>query len=97
MCEFPGLGDWVVEQRRQYKLMNQGKASSLDPERRQILDDLGFVWVVRSRPEWEKRLEQLKAYKEAHGDCKVPQHYKEVKGLGKVCLGSFLFQRGLQT
>jgi len=83
LCEFAGLGDWVIDQRRQYKLMMQGKPSVLDPERQRKLEALGFVWVVRNRPEWNNRYSELLAYKEKHGDTKVPQHYKETPGLGK--------------
>lgn len=41
------------------------------------------VHRVRSRPEWELRYQQLLEYKQKYGDCKVPQHYKENKALGK--------------
>jgi hypothetical protein len=44
---------------------------------------VGFAWQVRNRPEWELRFQQLLEFKEKHGDCKVPQHYKENKALGK--------------
>lgn len=87
LCEFPGLGDWVIDQRRQYKLMMQGKPSVLDPERQRKLEQLGFVWVVRNRPEWNNRFQELLQFREKHGDTKVPQHYKEIPGLGKVRIG----------
>ena len=68
LCEFPGLGDWVIDQRRQYKLMMQGKPSVLDPERQRKLEELGFVWVVRNRPEWNNRYQELLQYKDKYGD-----------------------------
>lgn len=61
----------------------QGKPSVLDPERQKKLEDLGFVWVVRNRPEWNNRFAELLQYRERYGDTKVPQHYKEIPGLGK--------------
>jgi Helicase associated domain len=64
--------------------MMQGKPSVLDPERQRKLEDLGFVWVVRNRPEWNNRYQELLQYREKYGDTKVPQHYKEISGLGKV-------------
>ena len=73
----------VVDQRRQYKLMMQGKPSSLDTDRIQKLEQLDFAWNVRNRPEWNTRYEQLLEYKKKFGDTKVPQHYKDIKGLGK--------------
>lgn len=63
LCEFPGLGDWVVDQRRHYKLRTQGKASGLDDERVRKLEELGMVWNVRNRPEWNSRFDELLAYK----------------------------------
>lgn len=83
LCEIPGLGDWVTDQRRQYKAFRQGQTSQLTKERREKLEALGFAWQVRNRPEWDQRFQQLLEYKAVHGDCKVPQHYKENKALGK--------------
>jgi len=83
LCEIPGLGDWVTDQRRQFKAWKQGQATQLTPERRDKLEAIGFAWQVRNRPEWEARFSELLDYKRKHGDCKVPQHYKENKALGK--------------
>lgn len=59
LCEVPGLGDWVTEQRRQYKAMRCGQSSVLNPERLAQLERLGFVWQVRHRPEWDARYREL--------------------------------------
>jgi len=83
LCETPGLGDWVTDQRRQYKAWKQGQPSQLSKDRRDKLADLGFAWQVRNRPEWDQRYKELLEYKEKNGDCKVPQHYKQNKALGK--------------
>ena len=83
LCETPGLGDWVTDQRRQYKTWKQGQSTPLTRERREKLEALGFAWQVRNRPEWEHRFQELIHYKQVNGDCKVPQHYKENKALGK--------------
>ena len=83
LCEVPGLGDWVTDQRRQYKGWKQGSSSQLTADRRQKLNALGFVWQVRNRPEWDQRYNEMLEYKEKFGDCKVPQHYKANKALGK--------------
>ena len=83
LCEIPGLGDWVTDQRRQYKAMKQGQTSQLSKERKLKLESLGFIWQVRNRPEWDQRYSELLEYKEKNGDCKVPQHFKENKALGK--------------
>lgn len=67
LCEIPGLGDWVTDQRRQYKAWKQGQSSQLTTERREKLEALGFAWSVRNRPEWEHRFQQLLEYKEKNG------------------------------
>jgi hypothetical protein len=47
------LGLWVMQQRRQYTLMQQGKNSSLSGKRGdyrlQLLEDIGFVWRLDRR------------------------------------------------
>lgn len=52
------LGDFVTEQRRQYKLMREGKATRMTPKRKALLDELGFVWQVRQRTGWNDRFEE---------------------------------------
>ena len=52
LCEVPGLGDWVTDQRRQYKAKQQGQASQMTAARQELLEELDFVWHVRNRPEW---------------------------------------------
>jgi Helicase associated domain len=83
VCEVPGLGDWVTDQRRQYKAKHHGQSSQMTDARQHQLEQLGFVWHVRNRPEWEVRFTELVEYKAANGDCKVPQHYKPNRSLGK--------------
>ncbi|KAL7472637.1 hypothetical protein ACHAXS_012999 [Conticribra weissflogii] len=41
------LGTWVRTQRKHYKLMKDGKRSSMKSERIERLNSLGFVWTVR--------------------------------------------------
>ena len=47
----------------------------MPPERRQRLDDLGFVWDSHNE-DWEAGFAALKAYKEQHGHCRVPRRHK---------------------
>jgi hypothetical protein len=68
----------------------------LSPERKQKLDDLGFVWSLRSKrieDHWDEMFKQLVEYKSQHGDCLVPSRYEANLKLGKVgpvvCLGIF--------
>jgi len=40
------LGMWVGHQRTQYRLLQQGKQSSMTEERIDKLEEIGFVWDV---------------------------------------------------
>jgi hypothetical protein len=43
----PRLAAWVVEQRKQYKLLQDGKTSSITPQRIKLLEEIGFIWKTR--------------------------------------------------
>lgn len=77
------LGEFVTEQRRQYKLFKEGKPSRMTSKRKAILDELGFVWQLRQRTGWEDRFNELVQFKERYGDTMVPQLYPANKALGK--------------
>ena len=77
------LGEWVTDQRRQYKAKAEGKPTMLTDERKAQLDELGFVWKVRDRADWNDRYEQLLEFKKENGHCIVPQHYVRNRALGK--------------
>mmetsp|Transcript_41529 Transcript_41529/g.60901 ORF Transcript_41529/g.60901 Transcript_41529/m.60901 type:complete len:290 (-) Transcript_41529:44-913(-) len=77
----PKLGQWVNAQRKDYKVMKEGKSSPMNQKRVSMLVGLGFVWSVERS--WYKRLEELKLYKLEHGDCLVPFHYKQNPPLGR--------------
>jgi len=71
------LARWVKRQRRQYKLMKDGNASStMTPQRVEILNGEGFIWDSHEIV-WRERYEQLKDYKREHGHCRVPSYCKE--------------------
>lgn len=78
------LGRWVMTQRRQFTLLVQGLPSALTAERIRRLDFLGFTWQVRPEPAttWNKKFQELKAYKAASGNCMVPQRYQANLPLG---------------
>lgn len=44
----PSLGTWVHTQRRQYKLMKEGKKSSMTQEKAEALDSIGFYWTAKN-------------------------------------------------
>jgi len=75
-AEDPQLGTWVVNQRGLYY---QGRLSA---ERIKLLEAIGFEWAVSTALPWEDRFEQLKAYKERFGNCRVPRKWAENTQLG---------------
>jgi len=62
------LGLWVFVQRMSEKRMSE--------QRRQKLDELGFVWGVLSE-RWEEGYRHLKSYKERRGHCRVPVSHSQ--------------------
>jgi superfamily II DNA or RNA helicase len=72
-----GLATWVGTQR--------SKIESLSTERKQRLDDLGFVWDVLEEA-WEEGFSKLVQFKEAEGHCRVLEGFK----LDGVGLGSWI-------
>jgi hypothetical protein len=70
------LALWVQTQRKQYRLLQEGKALSMTPSRLQALESLGFKWKVYA-PTWEDRLSELAEYRKTHGHCSVPRGYSE--------------------
>ena len=80
----PKLGRWVMTQRRQFTLMAQGFPNALTAHRIQRLEAIGFTWSIRPEPVslWNKKLQELKAYKAAFGNCMVPQRYQANTQLG---------------
>jgi superfamily II DNA or RNA helicase len=71
------LGSWVSNQKR--------AKDSISPERKQRLDDIGFVWDPFTEA-WEDGFSKLLQFKEANGHCRVPPNYK----LGGLNLGNWV-------
>jgi uncharacterized protein YbgA (DUF1722 family) len=77
--EDASLGRWVNKQRQLY--VN----NKLQDDRKDMLDEFGFVWVVdRCAPEtWHQQYEKLVEFQRKNGHCIVPSTYQEDKSLGK--------------
>jgi superfamily II DNA or RNA helicase len=67
---FP-LGQWVSNLR--------AKKDKLAPERRQMLDELGFIWDS-PESDWEEGYSRLRLFKERVGHCRVPARYRDSDG-----------------
>ena len=72
----PQLGEWVGQQRKQYKAKKEGKKAAITEERIQKLDGLGFTWQLRKR---KRQTEPTEAEVEAVANSQV-----EVDGDGIV-------------
>jgi Helicase associated domain len=74
--ENPLLSRWTKRQRYQWKLKQEGKQSSLTDARQLMLEELGFLWDVRSII-WDVRFRELVQFYENHGHCNVSINCKE--------------------
>ncbi|CAB9498025.1 Type III restriction enzyme, res subunit [Seminavis robusta] len=75
------LRDWKHAQRVQFQNLQEGKRSSLTPDRIQKLNDAGFIFMPRSNfrtMTWEERIQQLQDYKEKHGNLNIPSNHPEL-------------------
>jgi hypothetical protein len=76
--EDASLGKWVSTQRTTH--IN----TTIRPERKGLLDDIGFVWRVGNyEPSWEKQYGKLVEFKRKHGNCLVQRGHKEDASLGR--------------
>jgi hypothetical protein len=75
--ENPSLGRWVDAQRRQYRLLRDGKKTILSQERLELLNQLGMIWNIRDYS-WEERYEELLEYYYQHGHVNVPLRFREL-------------------
>ena len=91
--ENPNLAKWAWRQRAQnYK-------GRLRPDRKERLDQLGFVWRVENmlrKEGWERRYGELLAFKERFGHTRVPAQWKENRGLGHWHYNQRAFRRKSQ-
>jgi hypothetical protein len=75
----PSLGSWVGKQRTNFT------RNTLQQDRKDLLEELGFVWNARSANEdsqWYEKYARLEKFQIKHGHCAVPQLYKEDMVLG---------------
>ena len=79
----PNLGQWVVNQRKNYRLYQDGKASTMTEERIRELQSVGFEGEPTGGALWSVQFEQLCEYKVQFGHCAVPHNYSANNKLGK--------------
>mmetsp|Transcript_18028 Transcript_18028/g.29879 ORF Transcript_18028/g.29879 Transcript_18028/m.29879 type:complete len:822 (-) Transcript_18028:190-2655(-) len=64
------LGPWLVQQRKDYR-RDGDDPERLEPYKIRALEKLQIEWEP-FRQHWFNRFDELKRYKEQHGDCRVP-------------------------
>jgi hypothetical protein len=70
------LIEWTRQQRHQYKLFKKGDKCFLNAHQVEALNSLDFFAAeIPKRLSWQERYNELKLYKEKHGDCMVPRPY----------------------
>jgi hypothetical protein len=77
------LGIWVRDQRTLHK----SNKKKIRPDRKRILDEIGFVWTVENAKStndklWYQQCEKLVEFKHEKGHCMVTQRYEQDKSLG---------------
>ena len=78
----PKLRNWVLYQRRHYRLYQEGKSTSMTEEHIRALKGIGFDWGT-SQTDWSVRFEELRAFKMQFGHCVVPQQFSANTKLGR--------------
>lgn len=70
------LARWVKRQRYHYKRFKEGKSSSINTARINMLESLGFVWDTHSDA-WQEKWTELAAFKEENGHCSLSSYDPE--------------------
>lgn len=91
--ECPGgekLGRWIERQRAKYNGV-PSMTSQIEYWQIDALEEIGMVWKLENRWDWDFWLDKLDEYRQAHGDVDVPHAY-QVDGCG---LGDWLVKQRL--
>jgi len=79
---YPGLSHWLQRQRKNYKLLQEGKESDITIRQIRALEALGFEWSY-FHAIWTDRLNELLEYKAIYGDTRVSQKFIPNPRLGE--------------
>jgi uncharacterized protein YbgA (DUF1722 family) len=73
------LGQWVSHQRTH--------CDNIRPDRKRILDEIGFVWTEKAANTnnklWQQQCEKLLKFKQKNGHCRVPCMHEQDESLGR--------------
>lgn len=80
--EFKPLHDWMVAQRKEFKIYQETPEKSyLTADQLKVLDHLQFPWNTRGDEHWFRNYEHLKQFCQDHGHCMVPRTFVDVPNL----------------
>jgi Helicase associated domain len=75
---------WVNKQRMEKKFLDEGKRTSMTLDKVANLESIDFAWAKRKGDHsWMEKYQELKRYKERHGNCDVPTKYAPSPSLGR--------------
>lgn len=79
------LYNWIQTQREHYALYQQDETSSslLNSDRVAVLESIDVQFTVRGEMIWQKNFDALVAYKNEHGDVRVPRQYEKAPKLSE--------------
>eukprot|EP00978_Attheya_sp_CCMP212_P011991 scaffold29709_cov53-Attheya_sp.AAC.3 len=63
------LGTWVITQKTQYRLLKEGKDSSMTSDKCEKLKSIGFEF--KCQPTWDQRFQELVGFKKINGHTNV--------------------------
>ena len=69
------LGIWVMSQRRNHRLLKEGKSSPMSDDRISKLESIGFQWSFKCNELWDEHFQELEKYMETHGNCDVSSRH----------------------
>jgi len=75
------LASWVGDQRKQYRLLQLGRPTSMTKRRIALLKEMDFEWNAQDAA-WKNSYEDLKQFHADHGHCMVPMNFAKYPKLG---------------
>ena len=77
------LAIWVRNQRHQFRHLLHGRRSTMTRDRYEKLCAIDFDFGTPFREAWDRRCQELIAFKKKHGHCNVPQLWDENPALSR--------------
>ena len=77
------LAIWVRNQRHQFRHLLHGRRSTMTRDRYEKLCAIDFDFGTPFREAWDRRYQELIAFKKKHGHCNVPQLWDENPALSR--------------